>query len=262
MPVTLPLTDAQRDRYARQIALPEIGDAGQERLLAAKAAIVGAGGLGSAAALYLAAAGIGTLGIVDADTVALSNLQRQVLYRVSDVGHPKARSARETIAGLNSDVQVISHDVRLDAANAVEILSAYDVVLSCVDSLTTRYLLNDICVLVGTPLIDGAVYRFEGQAAVYLPRLGCYRCLYPQATTPHAEASAAEAGILGVTAGLVGVIQAAEAIKVILGIGRTLSSRVLLVDLLTMEFRGMQAGRDPACPVCGDQANIGFAKGA
>ena len=250
------LTEDQIRRYARHIVLPEVGGRGQRKLLAARVALVGAGGLGSAAALYLAAAGVGTLGIIDADVVDLSNLQRQILHHVRDLGRPKTESARETIGAINPDVHVITHQLRLKSDNALGILGNYDLVLNCCDNFPTRYLVNDACVLLRKPLVDGSVFRFEGQATVYLPGQGCYRCLFPTPPDPGSVPTCAEAGVLGVLPGLIGVIQATEAIKVILGIGRVLASRLLLVDALAMDFREVQTSRDLACPVCGDSPTI------
>jgi molybdopterin/thiamine biosynthesis adenylyltransferase len=250
------LTDQQIIRYSRQIILPELGGKGQKRLLASSVAIVGAGGLGSPAALYLAAAGVGTVGIIDSDLVDLSNLQRQILHDTRDIGRPKTDSARQTIQFLNPDVRVISHPVRLSAANALGILADYDIVLGCCDNFPTRYLLNDACFLLKKPLVDGAIFRFEGQVTVYLPGRGCYRCLFPAPPPPGAVPSCAEAGVLGVLPGLVGVIQAAEAIKTILGIGRTLAGRLLLIDALAMDFREVELSRNPACALCGDVPTI------
>jgi molybdopterin/thiamine biosynthesis adenylyltransferase len=250
------LTETQSSRYARHIVLPDVGEAGQRKLLDARVVLVGAGGLGSAAGIYLAAAGIGTLGIVDADVVDPSNLQRQVLHHVHDIGRPKTESARESIAAINPDVKVEPHAVRLTAANARQILGQYDVVVGCIDNFPTRYLVNDACVLLGKPLVDGGIFRFEGQASTYLPGRGCYRCLFPNPPPAGSVPTCVEAGVLGVMPGLIGVIQAAETIKVILGIGRTLSSRLLLVDALAMDFREVSVQRNPACPVCGDAPSI------
>lgn len=250
------LTDQQIIRYSRQIILPELGGKGQKRLLASRVAIVGAGGLGSPAALYLAAAGVGTLGIIDSDLVDLSNLQRQILHHTSDVGRPKTDTARETIQALNPNVRVVTHHQRLTAGNALATLADYDVVLGCCDNFPTRYLLNDACFLLNKPLVDGSIFRFEGQATVYLPGQGCYRCLFPAPPPPGTVPSCAEAGVLGVLPGLVGVIQATEAIKIILGIGRSLAGRLLLIDALAMDFREVELRRNPACPVCGDTPTI------
>jgi sulfur-carrier protein adenylyltransferase/sulfurtransferase len=250
------LTEQQIIRYSRQMILPDLGGRAQKRLLASRVAIVGAGGLGSPAALYLAAAGVGTLGIIDSDLVDLSNLHRQILHHTSDVGRPKTDSARESIEAINPDVRVVPHPVRLTAANAMPILVGYDLVLGCCDNFPTRYLLNDACFLLKKPLVDGSIFRFEGQATVYMPGQGCYRCLFPAPPPPGAVPSCAEAGVLGVLPGLVGVIQATEAIKIILGIGRTLAGRLLLIDALAMDFREVELQRNPACPLCGDDPAI------
>jgi adenylyltransferase/sulfurtransferase len=250
------LSEEQIHRYARHIVLPEVGGKGQARLLSARVALVGAGGLGSAAALYLAAAGVGALGIVDGDVVDLSNLQRQILHHTRDIGRPKTASARDSIVALNPDVLVETHPVRLTAGNDASILGAYDLVLNCSDNFPTRYLVSDACVLLKKPLVDGSIFRFEGQATVYLPGNGCYRCLFPVPPPAGTVPTCAEAGVFGVLPGLVGVIQAPEAIKLILGIGRTLASRLLLVDALAMDFREVQLQRNPNCRVCGDRPDI------
>jgi molybdopterin/thiamine biosynthesis adenylyltransferase len=250
------LTNQQVIRYCRQIILPELGGKGQKKLLASRVAIVGAGGLGSPAALYLAAAGVGALGIVDGDLVDLSNLHRQLLHRTSDVGRLKTDSARETIQAVNPDVRVTTFPVRLAASNAGAILADFDIVLGCSDNFPTRYLLNDACYLLKKPLVDGSIFRFEGQATNYLPGQGCYRCLFPAPPPPGAVPSCAETGVLGVLPGLVGVIQATEAIKTILGIGRSLAGRLLLIDALSMDFREVELRRNPACPLCGDFPTI------
>jgi molybdopterin/thiamine biosynthesis adenylyltransferase len=250
------LTEQQILRYSRQIILPEMGGRAQKRLLASRVAIVGAGGLGSPAALYLAAAGVGTLGIIDGDLVDLSNLQRQILHHTSDVGRPKTDSARESIQAINPDVRVVTYQDRLNACNARAILADYEVVLGCSDNFPTRYLLNDACFLLKLPLVDGSIFRFEGQTTVYLPGQGCYRCLFPTPPPPGAVPTCAESGALGALPGLVGVIQATEAIKTILGIGRSLAGRLLLIDALSMDFREVELHRNPTCPLCGDSPTI------
>ncbi len=250
------LSEEQIHRYARHIVLPEVGGKGQARLLSARVAIVGAGGLGSSAALYLAAAGVGALGIVDSDTVELSNLQRQVLHHTRDIGRLKTESARDTLEALNPDVRVETHPVRLIAGNAMSVLGPYDLVLNCCDNFPTRYLVSDACVLLQKPLIDGSIFRFEGQATAYLPGHGCYRCLFPVPPPAGSIPTCAEAGVIGVLPGLIGIIQATEAIKIVLGIGRTLASRLLLIDALAMDFREVQLQRNPKCPVCGDRPTI------
>ncbi|GJG85209.1 molybdenum cofactor biosynthesis protein MoeB [Gemmatimonadetes bacterium T265] len=249
----LPPVDAAR--HARQIALPNVGAAGQERLRRARVLLVGAGGLGSPAALYLAAAGVGHLGLVDPDRVARHNLQRQLLHATADVGRPKVESARDRLRALDPRVDVAAYDARLTASNALDLLRGYDVVVDGSDNLRTRYLTSDACVRLGVPNVYGAVFRFEGQATVLAAPGGpCYRCLFPvpppPGTTPSCEAS----GVLGVLPGLVGTIQAAEALKLLLGIGEPLAGRLLLVDGLRMEFRTLRVRRDPACVACGAEA--------
>ncbi|MCX7625803.1 MAG: molybdopterin-synthase adenylyltransferase MoeB [Candidatus Sumerlaeaceae bacterium] len=252
------LSEEQRQRYLRHILLPEIGTEGQETLLAAKVLIVGAGGLGSPAALYLAAAGVGTLGIVDADVVDASNLQRQVLHSTAEVGRLKVDSARRRLKALNPDIEIITHPVRLTSANALEIIRLYDVVVDGCDNFPTRYLTNDACVFLRKPNVYGALYRFEGQASVFHTAAGgpCYRCLFPEPPPPGAVPSCAEAGVLGVLPGIIGTIQATETIKLLLGIGRSLMGRLLIYDALQMEFRSITLKRDPRCPVCGDSPTI------
>lgn len=242
-------------RHARQIALPGVGAEGQARLRRARVLLVGAGGLGSPAALYLAAAGVGHLGLVDPDRVALHNLQRQLLHATADVGRPKVESARDRLRALDPRVDVATYDARLDASNALEILRGYDVVVDGSDNLRTRYLTSDACVRLGVPNVYGAVFRFEGQASVLAAYGGpCYRCLFPvpppAGTTPSCEAS----GVLGVLPGLVGTIQATETLKLLLGVGQPLVGRLLLVDGLRMDFRTLRLQRDPNCPACGDAA--------
>ncbi|MCI0369986.1 MAG: molybdopterin-synthase adenylyltransferase MoeB [candidate division NC10 bacterium] len=252
----LPFSEEQIRRYSRHIILPEMGGKGQRKLLNSSVLLVGAGGLGSPAGLYLAAAGVGRIGIVDFDRVDLSNLQRQLLHRTKDVGRLKVDSAADTIAEINPDVKVEAHPVQLSSANVKEILQAYDVVVNGCDNFPTRYLLNDACVFLKKPLVDGSLFRFEGQAAVFLPGQGCYRCLYPSPPPPGLVPSCQEAGILGVLCGIIGCIQGIEAIKVLLGIGESLAGRMLFFDAMTMEFRQVQFRRDKACPVCGDAPTI------
>ncbi len=250
------LTAEQTLHYSRQIMIPQVGSAGQRSLLAAKVLIVGAGGLGSPAAIYLAVAGVGTLGIVDNDKLELSNLHRQILHHTADVGRPKVESAQETIARYNPDVRVIPHGVRLTSANAIEIVAQYDMVVGGVDNFATRYLLNDACYLAGKPFIDGAVFLFEGQAAVFIPGKGCYRCLFPAPPPAEVVPSPSQVGLLGVLPGVVGVIEAFEALKLILGLGESLAGRLLIFDALAMEFRQVKIRRDPRCPLCGDAPTI------
>jgi sulfur-carrier protein adenylyltransferase/sulfurtransferase len=244
-------------RYGRHLILPEVGPGGQRRLKAARVLLVGAGGLGSPAALYLAAAGVGTLGIVDFDVVDASNLQRQVLHSTADVGRPKLDSARDRIAALNPHVAVEAHPVRLTSANAREIVRGYDVVLDGSDNFPTRYLVNDACVLEGKPNVYGSILRWEGQASVFWAGHGpCYRCLFAEPPPPGLVPSCAEAGVLGVLPGIVGSVQALEAIKLVLGQGEPLLGRLLLFDALRMRFREMRLRRDPECPACGDRPTL------
>ena len=251
-----PFTPQQAGRYARHIILPEIGGVGQRKLLNAKVCLIGAGGLGSPTALYLAAAGVGTMGIVDFDEVDLSNLHRQILHGHENLGRPKVDSARDKLADVNPDVNVVAHPVALTSENAFEILGQYDIVVNGCDNFATRYLVNDACYLLGKPLVDGSIFRFEGQATVYLPGKGCYRCLFPAPPPPGAVPSCAEAGVLGVLPGMIGVIQAIETIKLILNLGDSLVNRLLLFDALAMEFREVKIRRDPECPLCGDNPTI------
>ena len=248
-------TELSRDelrRYARQTILPDVGVEGQRRLKAARVLLVGAGGLGSPAALYLAAAGVGTLGIVDFDVVDETNLHRQILHGTAAVGTPKLASARARLADLNPHVAVETHETRLTSANALDILARYDVVVDGTDNFATRYLVNDACVLLGKPNVHGAISQFEGQASVFCTADGpCYRCLFPEPPPPGLVPSCAEAGVLGVLPGLLGTIQATETLKLLLGIGDSLAGRLLLVDALGMTFRSVRVPRDPACPACG-----------
>jgi len=250
------LSPEQVTRYSRHIIMPQVGPVGQRKLMAAKVLIVGAGGLGSPSALYLALAGVGTIGISDFDVVDLSNLQRQVLHQNDDVGRPKTVSAKETIESYNPNVNVVLHDGPLTSDNAMEIIPRYDIVVNGADNFTTRYLVNDACYFAGKPLVDGSILLFEGQATVFIPGQGCYRCLFPAPPPPGLVPSCAEAGVLGALTGVIGSVQAIEALKLILGIGETLASRLLLFDALTMEFRQVKLRRDPKCPLCGDDPTI------
>jgi adenylyltransferase/sulfurtransferase len=250
------LTSEQTLRYSRQIMIPEVGTAGQRKLLDAKVLVVGAGGLGSPAAVYLTAAGVGTLGIVDSDELELSNLQRQILHHTPDVGRPKVESAQETIARYNPDVRVIPYRARLTAANALEIVGRYDVVVGAVDNYDNRYLLNDASYLTGKPYIDGGVFLFEGQVTVFIPGQGCYRCLFPSPPPAEVVPSPSQVGLLGTLPGVIGVIEAFEALKLILGLGESLAGRLLIFDALAMEFRQVRTRRDPKCPLCGDAPTI------
>jgi molybdopterin/thiamine biosynthesis adenylyltransferase/rhodanese-related sulfurtransferase len=253
------LTAEQRDRYSRHLLLPEVGEKGQGKLLDARVLLLGAGGLGSPAALYLAAAGVGTIGLVDADTVDASNLQRQVLHNTHRVGKPKVDSAEETIVSLNPDVKVIKYQERLTSANVDRIFDArWDVIIDGCDNFPTRYLVNDASVFKKIPVVHGSIFRFDGQCTVFAPYLGgpCYRCLYPEPPPAHLAPSCQEAGVLGVLPGIVGVVQATEAIKLILGQGEPLIGRLLTYDSLRMHFRTLKLRRDKDCPMCGEHPTI------
>jgi len=246
------LSRAELHRYSRHLILPDVALDGQERIKAARVLLIGAGGLGSPAALYLAAAGVGTLGLVDFDVVDVTNLQRQVLHGTSAVGESKLESARARIADLNPNVRVETHETRLTSANALEILREYDVIVDGTDNFATRYLTNDACVILGKPNVYGSIFRFEGQASIFaMPDGPCYRCLFPNPPPPGLVPSCAEGGVLGVLPGIVGTIQATEALKLILGIGDTLVGRLLLIDAMGMRFHTVRVPRDPNCPACG-----------
>src|SRR5881394_2754323 len=246
------LVQAELVRYSRHLILPDVGVVGQEKLKAARVLLIGAGGLGSPAALYLAAAGVGTLGLEDFDNVDVTNLQRQILHGTKDVGRPKLVSARERIADVNPHVRLETYETALTSKNAMEILKDYDVVVDGADNFPTRYLVNDACVLLGKPNAYGRIFRFDGQASVFATKDGpCYRCLYPEPPPPGLVPSCAEGGVLGVLPGLIGTIQATETIKLLLGIGESLIGRLLLVDALGMRFRTVKLQRDPTCPACG-----------
>ncbi len=244
-------------RYSRHLILPEVGMDGQRRLKAARVLCVGAGGLGSPLAFYLAAAGVGTLGLVDFDAVEASNLQRQILHSTPDIGRSKLDSAAEKLSALNPSVKIVRHRTRLTSANALPILSGYDIVADGTDNFPARYLVNDACVLAGKPNVYGSIFRFEGQASVFAaPQGPCYRCLYPEPPPPGAAPGCAEGGVLGVLPGLIGVIQATEVLKLILKKGDSLAGRLLLVDALAMRFRELKLDRNPECPACGEQPKI------
>lgn len=252
-----PLSNDEVLRYSRHLILPEVTIEGQRRLKAGRVLLVGAGGLGSPAALYLAAAGVGKLGLVDFDVVDVTNLQRQVLHDTSWVGRPKLQSAKARLNALNPHVDVVLHEERLSSANALAIFEGYDVVVDGTDNFATRYLTNDACFLLGKPNVYGSIFRFEGQASVFHPGQGpCYRCLYPSPPPPGLVPSCAEGGVLGVLPGVIGVIQATEAIKLILGKGTTLAGRLLTYDALEMKFGELRLRRDPECPLCGENATI------
>jgi sulfur-carrier protein adenylyltransferase/sulfurtransferase len=250
------LTSLERERYARHLALPEIDVAGQEKLRAARVLVIGVGGLGSPAALYLAAAGTGTIGVLECDRVELSNLQRQVLFDTHALERPKVEAARERLLALNPGIEVIPHDVELRASNAAQIFAGYEVVLDGTDRLGTRYLVNDACVLLGKPLVSAAIHRFEGQAMTYVPRQGpCYRCLFPEPAEGLVP-SCAQAGVLGVLPGVLGAIQATEAIKLVTGVGEPLIGRLLTFDALEMRFQELRFERRVDCAVCGERPAI------
>ena len=257
-PEALPqLTNDDLSRYSRHLILPEVGMEGQQRLKAAKVLCVGTGGLGSPLALYLAAAGIGTLGIIDFDTVDSSNLQRQIIHSTKDVGRKKVDSAQDKLNALNPALNVVKHDTMLTSANALEIFAQYDIVADGTDNFQTRYLVNDACVILKKPNAYGSIFRFEGQASVFATEEGpCYRCLYPEPPPPGLVPSCAEGGVLGILPGLVGTIQATEVIKLILGKGEPLIGRLLLVDALTMRFRELKLRKNPECPVCGPNPTV------
>ena len=250
-----PFTRDELRRYSRHLLLPEVGVAGQRALRRAKVLLVGTGGLGAPAALYLAAAGVGTLGLVDFDSVELSNLQRQVLYGTDDVGRPKLDAARDRLERLNPGITVVPHDGRLDSTNALEILGRYDVVVDGTDNFPTRYLVNDASVLLGKPNVYGSIYRFEGQVSVFDARRGpCYRCLYPEPPPPDLVPSCAEAGVLGILPGVIGALQATEAIKLVVGVGEPLVGRLLLYDASSMTFRQLRLEKNPECVLCSPKA--------
>jgi len=251
------LSSQEVQRYSRHLILPEVGMEGQRKLKAAKVLCVGAGGLGSPVALYLAAAGVGTIGIVDFDVVDLSNLQRQVLHGTPDVGRSKLQSATDRLKAINPEVTVVPHHTALSSSNALELFAPYDIILDGTDNFPTRYLVNDACVLLGKPNAYGSIFRFEGQASVFATKDGpCYRCLYPEPPPPGLVPSCAEGGVLGVLPGMVGMIQATEAVKLILGIGEPLVGRFLIYDALRMKFREMKLRKDPECPVCGPNPTV------
>jgi len=245
-------------RYSRHLILPEVGLAGQKKICSTTVLCIGAGGLGSPIAMYLAAAGIGKLGVLDFDAVDFSNLQRQIVHGTEDVGRPKTESAKETINSINPNVEVVIHNARLTSENAIGLITQYDIVVDGTDNFPTRYLTNDACVLLKKPNVYGSIFRFEGQASVFAPHLGgpCYRCLYPEPPPPGMVPSCAEGGVLGVLPGIVGCIQATEILKLALGKGSSLIGRLLLFNALEMKFRELKLRRDPECPVCGENPTI------
>ncbi len=252
-----PLRPEQFDRYRRHLSLSEVGVEGQTKLLESRVLLIGAGGLGCPLAQYLAAAGVGTIGIIDFDRIEASNLQRQVLYTTADVGRPKVEVVRERVEAMNPDVEVHTHAVELTSENALELFADYDVIVDGTDNFPTRYLSNDACVLLGKPNVHGSVFRFDGQATVFDARHGpCYRCLYPEPPPPGSVPSCAEGGVLGVLPGLIGLIQATETVKIITGIGEPLYGRLIQYDAMRMEFNEFRLKKDPKCPVCGDQPSI------
>jgi len=257
-PAALPeLSTDDLSRYSRHLILPEVGMEGQRRLKAARVLCVGTGGLGSPLALYLTAAGIGTLGLVDFDVVDASNLQRQIIHSTKDIGRKKIDSAEEKLSALNPAIKIVKHETMLSSANALDILKDYDIVADGTDNFPTRYLVNDACVLLGKPNVYGSIFRFEGQASVFATEAGpCYRCLYPEPPPPGLVPSCAEGGVLGILPGLVGVIQATEVIKLILGKGESLVGRLLLVDALNMRFRELKLRKNPECPICGTNPTV------
>jgi molybdopterin/thiamine biosynthesis adenylyltransferase/rhodanese-related sulfurtransferase len=250
------LSEAQSKRYSRHLLVPEVGEQGQLKLLDSRVLLIGAGGLGSPAAYYLAAAGVGAIGIIDADVVDESNLQRQILHNTKRIGQYKAESARETIEALNPDVKVITHIERLDETNVARIIADYDVIVDGTDNFPTRYLLNDAALIANKPVVHGSVFRFEGQLTVFKPYEGpCYRCLYPEPPPPELAPSCAEAGVLGVLPGIIGLLQATETIKLLLGIGEPLVGRLMTYDALAGEFSELRLFRDPQCPACGENGH-------
>jgi len=252
------LSNEERVRYSRHLTMPEVGIDGQRRLKAAHVLCIGAGGLGSPAALYLAAAGVGTIGIVDFDDVDLSNLQRQILHGTKDIGRSKLKSARDRLRDANPNIEVELHECRFSSENASELVARYDLVVDGSDNFPTRYLSNDVCVFARRPNIYGSIFRFDGQSSVFAPHLGgpCYRCLFPEPPAPGTIPNCAEAGVLGVLPGIIGMVQAIEAIKLILGVGEPLIGRLLHFEALKMKFRELKLRRDPQCPVCGDAPTI------
>src|SRR5436309_2761046 len=251
------LTKEELQRYSRHLIMPEVTAEGQKRLKAARVLCIGAGGLGSPLALYLAAAGVGRLGLVDFDRVDESNLQRQILHGTASVGRPKLESAKARLADLNPGVRVDTYEQRLSSDDALDVIRPYDVVVDGTDNFPTRYLVNDACVLLGKPNVYGSIFRFEGQASVFDARVGpCYRCLFPEPPPPGVVPNCAEAGVLGVLPGVIGSIQATEAIKLLIGAGDTLVGRLLLYDALEMRFREMRLRKDPSCPICGENPSI------
>ncbi len=250
------LTDDQRVRYARHIMLDEVGEAGQERLRAGRVLVIGAGGLGSPVALYLAAAGVGTIGIADPDTVELSNLQRQIVHWTQDLGRPKVESAREKMAAMNPEVQVETYQFRVMADIVGKLVSSYDFVIDATDNFAAKFLLNDACVLAGKPYSHGGILRFDGQTMTILPGTACYRCIFPEPPQLETAVACSRAGVMGVLPGVIGTLQATEAVKYLLGVGELLADRLLVYDSRRLRFREVPVRRNPDCPVCGDRPTI------
>ena len=250
------LTPYQVSRYSRHIIMPQVGSVGQRKLLDAKVLMVGAGGLGSPISIYLTLAGVGTVGLVDFDDVDVTNLQRQILHFNDDIGRPKVVSAVETLKAYNPDTVVKVHEEPISSVNAMDIMEDYDIIVNGADNFPTRYLVNDAAYLLGKPLVDGSILLFDGQATTYLPGQGCYRCLFPSPPPPGEVPSCAEAGVLGMLPGMVGTIQATEVVKLILGVGDSLSGKLLLIDALSMDFRTVKIRRNPECPLCGDNPSV------
>ena len=253
---TTALTPYQVSRYSRHIIMPQVGSVGQRKLLDAKVLMVGAGGLGSPITIYLTLAGVGTVGLVDFDDVDVTNLQRQILHYNDDIGRPKVESAVDTLKAYNPDTTVNVHEEPISSINAMEIMKDYDVIVNGADNFPTRYLVNDAAYLSGKTLVDGSILLFDGQATTYIPGKGCYRCLFPTPPPPGEVPSCAEAGVLGMLPGMVGTIQATEVVKQVLGVGDSLSGRLLLIDALSMEFRTVKIRRNPQCPLCGDEPTV------
>lgn len=256
MSTTPMLTPEQVKRYSRHIIMPQIGSQGQRKLIDSRVLVIGAGGLGGPVALYLALAGVGTIGLVDFDIVDLSNLQRQVLHNSETIGLSKLESAKQTLSRYNPNVQVVAHEFAVNSDNAMELMRDYDVIVNGADNFATRYLVNDAAYLSGKPLVDGSILIFDGQLTTYKPGTGCYRCIFPEPPPPGMVPSCAEAGVLGALTGTIGSLQATEVVKVLLGVGEPLIGRLLLVDALSMEFRMVRTRQDPSCPLCGSNPTV------
>ena len=255
-PAPRTLTPQQVQRFSRHIIMPQVGSTGQRKLMDASVLLVGAGGLGSPLAMYLAAAGVGKLGIVDFDDVDITNLHRQLLHGIDDIGRPKVESAEDTIRAINPDAEVVKIPRHINSENAMEIAEEFDILIDGTDNFPTRYLINDLGVLMNKPVVHGSIFMFDGQVTTFLPEQGCYRCLYPAPPPPGMVPSCAEAGVLGVLPGIVGSLMATEAIKLILGVGKPLVNRLLMVDALDMDMRTVKIRKDPGCPVCGENPTV------